>query len=491
MIRNSIYNTVGVAISFLLSLVTVPLLIRLMGINNYGLWTLVIAVIGIFGLAEAGLSVSTTVFLSRDLAQGDATGVSQTLTVTTAAMLLIATGAGGLMWWGAPLGISLFPKLDDTQRLVTIQAVQVGGLVIWSRLLQQIMVGVLQAYRRYDLTTTVISIQTVVLNVGLLAITWLGGGIILMMWWQAVVGLAVLGLLVIIVWRLLSIFGLRPCFDRAKSQMLIRYTIMTWLVSLSSTLFSQLDRIIVGIMLGTDMLGVYGAITSVSSRINALSAAPVQPLLPELSNLLAKPKINYATIEQKVQQSLQFTSVVALGLGALLFTMAPTIVEVMLPGATNVSEYIFVFQLAVTIYTVYSLNSVGYYILLGNSVRQCTAVQLASAGVSLLLIMVGAEMFGLSGAIGGNVGYWGVWLLTFLGMKFLGISATDWIQWLKAPLIWFFVMLTTATLIPEWTILRLTTSLAGILILVGWWFYIQRIDLQIISSKLFSTRNST
>lgn len=68
MIKNGFYNVVGAVIRIGLTLLTIPLIIRLIGVEEYGLWTLVSTMIGIVGLAEAGLAVSTTVFLSRDLA---------------------------------------------------------------------------------------------------------------------------------------------------------------------------------------------------------------------------------------------------------------------------------------------------------------------------------------------------------------------------------------------------------------------------------------
>lgn len=91
--KNGYYNAVGGIIRIGLAILTIPLLILLIGVGEYGLWTLVSSVIAIVTLAEAGLATSTTVFVSQDLGKEDVDGLSQTLTVTVGAMLTLATFA--------------------------------------------------------------------------------------------------------------------------------------------------------------------------------------------------------------------------------------------------------------------------------------------------------------------------------------------------------------------------------------------------------------
>ncbi|HPD42234.1 MAG TPA: polysaccharide biosynthesis protein, partial [Anaerolineae bacterium] len=88
--KNGLYNSIGSAIQMLLSILIIPVLIRGVGLDEYGLWTLVASVFGLVELAEAGLSVSTTYFVSRDLADAAHSSISQTLTVTVGVSLLAA-----------------------------------------------------------------------------------------------------------------------------------------------------------------------------------------------------------------------------------------------------------------------------------------------------------------------------------------------------------------------------------------------------------------
>ena len=77
MLRNGFFNLAGSMIRLGLAVVMIPLLIHLIGVDEYGLWTLVNAALSMAALAEGGLSISTTYFLSADLAADDNVAISK------------------------------------------------------------------------------------------------------------------------------------------------------------------------------------------------------------------------------------------------------------------------------------------------------------------------------------------------------------------------------------------------------------------------------
>src|SRR6266699_1267709 len=182
----------GGVLRLALAVLTIPLLIRLIGTDNYGVWTLVSAVVGVVALAEGGLSVSTTVFASRDLAQEDLASLSQTLTVTLGGIVTLATLAGVIIWLSADSISGCFHKLGPPEQKVMATALKLSGLVVWARLLQQVLVGLEQAYQRYGLLNIVNTLQQALSGPGLLLIAVMGGRIVAFMQWQVVVSMAAL-----------------------------------------------------------------------------------------------------------------------------------------------------------------------------------------------------------------------------------------------------------------------------------------------------------
>lgn len=468
LLKNGFYNSVAGLIRIGLGILIIPVLIRILGIEEYGLWTLASAVVVMVTLAEAGLSTATTVFVSQDLGKKDVDGLSQTLTVTFGAMLILATLAAVALWMGAEGIINLFPKLGQEQQLKVIQAIQIGGLVVAARLLQQALVGVEQAYQRYDLMNVLNTMQCVLLSVGMLAVVWLGGRTVELMQWQALTSVVSLLSHIWVVRSLLKNVNLCLSWNQQKAMAVGGYSLMMWLNTLGSTLFSRGDRLIVGSLLGTQVVGVYAAITDVTAQINSFSALPVQPLLPSLSNLIEDQDINRHQLKQQVKQATQINGLVALGMGASLITLSPLIVRIFFSVQTT-SEYITLFCIATAIYAFYSCHAVGYYSLLATkAVKTCALIQLLGSLSSLLLIALGAYNFGLIGAILGNSGYLTTFLVTVFGMKRLSIPAYFWFKWLLFPLSWFSLVMLIHFILPNNYIAQSIMFLIQNMILLLW-----------------------
>ncbi|BAZ10897.1 polysaccharide biosynthesis protein [Calothrix sp. NIES-4071] len=474
LLKNGFYNTVAGAVRIGLAVLTIPILIRLIGVEEYGLWTLASSVVALVALAEAGLSTATTVFVSQDLAKEDVDGLSQTLTVTFTGMLILATLAAIILYIVANSLVDFFPKLQLEQRLAVVKALQLAALVVWARLLQQVVFGVEQAYQKYAVMNLLVMLQSLLSNLGSLIVAWLGGRTVELMQCQVVINFLVLAAHISVIWLLVRDVKLRLRWSRSKGFAIARYSIITWLATLGGALFTQADRLIVGGLLGTNVLGVYAAITNITSQINIFSALPVQPLLPAISSQIAvKQDIDQVVLQGQVKQALQINSLVALGMGAILCTFAPAILRLMLGGEIS-DQTVLAFYIAIVIYALYSVNAVGFYILFGvNAVNICMAVQLFSGINSLFLIAVGANSFGLIGAILGNAGYLGIWLLTYFGMKKLHIYTPLWLGWIKFPLVWFFVIFLTSITNINQALLKVFILTIQILILFVWFILAQ------------------
>jgi O-antigen/teichoic acid export membrane protein len=434
--RASFHNTLGGGLRMGLQVLTIPLLMRVIGAEQYGLWVLVSAVVQMLTLLEGGLTVATTVFAARDLGHKDSPALSETLTISAGTMLGLASSAGVLLWLGAGFAVSLFSNLDPAQRAAATQALQWSALVVWMRLVQQIFVGIEQAFQRFGWMNIITTVQQALTNLGMLGLAVFGGRVVVFMQWHAVVGCGILCAHALVVWRLLRHLGLRPRWNGAKGREIGRFSLLIWGCSLGSVLFSQCDRLVVGRLLGAELLGIYGAITGVTVQINSLSALVAQPLVPLISQARARRQIDASALGQ-VRHAFELNAIIALGLGVGLIALAPLFLKVFFPVVVA-HHYTGVFQIAVASYALYSLNGTGYNLLQGlQAAKECMLIQIIVGGVTLALISLGAWLGGLRGAVLGTVGYQGVWLLTVLGMHRLQLPAREWLHLLQPYMAWF------------------------------------------------------
>ena len=198
--------------------------------------------------------------------------------------------------------------------------------------MQQIPAGVEQAFHRYGVLNILTTAQQALSNLGLLGVAWLGGRSLAFMKWQALVGGLALVAHVLVAWRLLRPWQLRPVWNAARIREIGKYSVMTWTSTIGTVLFSQCDRLVIGAMLNTASLGVYSAISNITAQINTMSALPVQPLLPFVSQMKVSRESFTAEGKRYLRDALQMNAALALAAGSTLCLFAPEVVGLLVPG---------------------------------------------------------------------------------------------------------------------------------------------------------------
>jgi O-antigen/teichoic acid export membrane protein len=430
-LRNGLYNVGGQVVRGAIAVLAIPFMIRFLGIAEYGVWSLACAFLALMTICEGGLSVAAAVFLSRDLATNDTREAGRTLAFILMSATLLSAAIGLLLWFAGPLFVRALMAFGRAERGEAGRALQIAGFGAATLILQRTMVGIEQAFNRYGVINALDLAQALLTNLGLVAIAWWGGRTVAMMKWQVLASVLLLVAHAGVVIRLFRNHKLHFGWSGSKGRQIFKYSLATWIATLGSAAFSQCDRLIVGGVLGAPVLGLYSAITGITSKINSFSGTAVQPLVPSLSRDAA---IN-ASSEAQIRQAVHLNALIAIGSGIFLFVLADWIVRVMVPGANGPHE-IMGLQIAAVIYALYSLNAPGFFILysLGGARTNATVV-LSSGIISLGLILLGARYFGLVGALAGNAGYLLTLVLIICGLRKVGIALRHYLVWVSFPLL--------------------------------------------------------
>ncbi|NJN11919.1 MAG: oligosaccharide flippase family protein [Richelia sp. RM2_1_2] len=439
MLRHGFYNFLGNFTRLIVSVISTPILIRSLGIENYGLWTLISSALVVVGLAEGGLSASTTFFTSRALGRGDKDDLMTTLTMIGGAMFVLATLIFTILFFISPILAASFPNLSDSQRSIVSPTLRWGSIAIWCRMMQGIFGGTEQAYEKYALNNLLNTLQGVFANIGMMLLAWWGANIIILMQWQVLVGIITL---VSHTWLTMTLLEktnhkIRIYWRWSKGLEIARYSCSVWITSIGNVLFSQFDKIIVGALLGSKLLGVYSAITSVCSQINTFSATVVQPILPKLSNLASQDNLNSEEFKNQIKQAYQVNAGIAFGMGGALLIISPILSEFIFKQDYS-DIYLLAFKIGIIIYTLYSISGSAYYILLGLGLSNLLMrVIIACSLLSLVLIYGGSYFYGLLGAVFGNSGFIAIFLLNLIVFKKLCLKIGKWFAWIKIHIVIF------------------------------------------------------
>lgn len=430
MLRNGLYNVSGQIVRGTVALLTIPVLVEFLGIREYGVWSLAYAVLGLMLLGETGISAAATVFLSKDLdaSSGEA---SAALAFVVASGVIVSLLLGFILWVFGPASSRLLVAFSKNDRTSAGAALRIAGLAAAVFILQRVLIGIEQAFDQYGRINVLDVLQSLLANGGLIAVAWMGGKSVAMMKWQVLAWGCFLIVHCYVVWRLVRNRRLRLQWNGAKTKRMLGFTVATWTSMIGSTAFNACDRLIVGGILGAPALGIYSAITNMTSRINSFSGMAVQPLMPSLSR---DSRIS-ATVETRVREAAQLNVVVAVAAGMFLCVLADRVMSVMVPGS-NGPQNILGLQIATLVYALYSVNAPGYYILFSVGQEWKNAViTLCGAALSLALILAGARYFGLVGALVGNAGYLCTVVMIWLGGREIGIEIRKYSAWVALPLL--------------------------------------------------------
>jgi O-antigen/teichoic acid export membrane protein len=429
-LRNGLYNVGGQVVRGAVAVLAIPFLIRFLGISEYGVWSLAYAFLALITMFEAGFSVAAAVFLSKDLATDDIREAGRTLTFILISATVLSAAIGLLLWFAGPLLVRPLTSFGPAERGEAGRALQIAGFGAATLILQRTLVGIEQAFNRYGVINGLDLAQALVMNLGLVAVAFWGGKTVALMKWSVLAS----GLLLLahggVVIRLFRNHKLNLGWSGSKGRQIFRYSLATWTATLGSAAFSQCDRLIVGWMLGAPLLGIYSAVTNITSKINSLSATAVQPLVPSLSRDLV---LNDVT-RHRVRHAMQLNALIAIGSGIFLFVLSDWVIRVFVGPAGK--EGAIGLKIAAVIYALYSLNAPGFFILFSlGGARTNAVVTLCSGMVSLLLIFLGARYFGLMGAFAGNAGYLASLFLVTTGLSRTRIALSRYLNWMAVPLV--------------------------------------------------------
>lgn len=430
-LRNGLYNIGGQATRSVIALLVIPLLIRFLGLREYGVWSLVYAVLASMTLGYGGLGVASAVFLSKDLGEGKRGEAGETLTFVLASALLLGAALGLILWFLTPVIVSPLAAFGSAERAEARSALQMASIGLPLLILVGTFVGVEQACDRYAAVNSLQTLQAALGNGSLVLVAWLGGRAAAMMKWQVVAYAALLVAHSWFVFHLLRGRGLRFRWKASKAARIFRFCLATCGSMIGQDAFRQWSRWIVGALLGAPLLGVYAAITDLTGRVNAFAGTAVQPLAPALSFDTAR----NIPAERRIRQAAHLNAFIAIEAGIFLYVLADFVMRVMVPGATG-PQGIWGLQAAAVIYALYSINAPSYFILFSTGeARTNASVVLLSAMLSVGMISLGAWRYGLLGAIAGNAGNLGTLMMVIFAMRRVGLPLRRYFTWIAFPLL--------------------------------------------------------
>jgi O-antigen/teichoic acid export membrane protein len=277
------WNALGRGLPLLLALALTPVLVGQLGIERWGLFTLALALVGMFGMLDLGVGPALTRALSERIGAGDRDGEATLVASALAALVASSAVFAALAWWGTrPLVehvLNVPPRLIEESVAAMRVLVAAAPLVVANAALW----GVLAAHQRFRAANLV----TIPVN-----IFYYLGPVIVLSVWDSLVG-AMLALVACRLANTLSyvwlvrplVPGLSPAAIRVAPVLpLLRFG--GWMTASSALTQALLyaDRFLIGALLTLSAVAFYATPLDLVLRFWILPVAVAQALLPALAS---------------------------------------------------------------------------------------------------------------------------------------------------------------------------------------------------------------
>jgi O-antigen/teichoic acid export membrane protein len=394
-LANGLYSMAEYISQPLGMLLAAPYLLRHLGASQFGVWVLASATVNGGNLLSSGFGDAAVKYGAMYRGRNDSSGLARIVRGMLSINLALSSLLALVFWLVAPDAVEHIAHIKPGLRNACLQSFRIGSLLLVIRSIDSVFVSSLRACQRYGAAVRISICSRVGSLVAAIILVAYGFGVVEIM--LATLCIAALGVIAQGL-ALRAIAGnilLLPSLDRGPLAMIAEFGCFSWLQAVASVVFSQADRLIIGLFLGAPAVAYYALCAQAAQTIHGIVAAGFHSLFPHLSarSELEAPAELRHTIWKAFQMNLALATF--LGLPIILFSRG--ILSLWMGPAFAHQAWPILSILACS-YSLFALNVTAHYALLAmGRVKLVTALNLAAGAAMLLLMLLFTPRFGVVG----------------------------------------------------------------------------------------------
>jgi O-antigen/teichoic acid export membrane protein len=292
MIRKNIAaNIIGRAWGFISVYLFVPLYIKFLGIEAYGLVGFYSTLLGVLVFADMGFTATLNREMARLSVREDSVGEMRDLLRTyESTYFCISSALAIVIWFLAPLIAEHWLRANVLQPHEIATAIRLMGIAIAFQLPTGLYIGGLMGLEKQVQSNSIQIAWGVFRGLGAVLVLWLySPTIIAFALWQMISNVIYCFSARFSLWRVLSFSPIQspPHFKWQVFHTTWRYAAGMCGMAIISTLLTQTDKLAVSKMLSLEMLGYYSLASALASVPLMLASPIATAVFPRLTGLIA------------------------------------------------------------------------------------------------------------------------------------------------------------------------------------------------------------
>lgn len=408
LMRDAIANNLSVPVSAIVGILLVPVMLKALGQNDYGLWIVVTSISGIVAAVDFGLYWSVARVVAAD-PMGKESDTSDF--VRSAANVFLLVGIVGCVMLGG-VGFLMrdrlqLPAVEHETAILVFWLV--GGALCADRI-SAFGSAVLNGLRRFELINIITAVASVTWALGVVALLINGGSILAVAGFNLAVAVLKGGGTLWIVTRRVPAFRYRPLFLRwgALRQHMV-FAVSSLLIDVLSNITWNIAPVLIGFVSGPAAAVPFYIGQKFPVAVSGMSWRAAEVLFPAASENQNDP----VRSEEVLRVGSRWVLVLALPFAILLIVAAPGLLRAWV-GNTPPGTVMVLRILAATV-VADAIMVTPLHMLWGRgAVRPILLVYAAQGFGTIILTLALAAIFGVAGAATGMLISIGVSAFVFL-----------------------------------------------------------------------------
>jgi O-antigen/teichoic acid export membrane protein len=384
-LSNSAYGVFDYAAYPVAMLLVAPILLRALGVAQYGLWMVATAAVSTGSIIASGFGDANIQYVAGVRTRNDADALLRAVRSMVGINLVLGIAFGLISWALSPIAARHIAPSDASLQTMCLWSLRIASLLMPVRALESVCISTQRAFERYGAAVRISIVARLLTLAVAVALTRFGRGVVGIMVASAILlalgTLAQLGRLQ----QLLGVMSLLPAFDREATSALFGFGVFSWLQAVSGIIFSQADRLILGVSLGASAVASYALCVQMAQPIYGITSAALHFLFPYLAG--RRMTVPLAALQKPVLKAFAVNVLlVSLGTAAALLFGKPFLNAWIGPSVAHAAAQIL--TPVVWSFAFLGLSVTAYYALLAlGHVRTVTMLNLLG-GCAMLLGMI-------------------------------------------------------------------------------------------------------
>jgi O-antigen/teichoic acid export membrane protein len=283
-LSNTIYGLLDYAAYPIGMLAVAPVILRNLGVAQYGVWTVTTAVVSFGAMVASGFGDANIQKVATQRGAGCGAMLLRVVRAALGIHVALGIGMGLAIWAFAPTLANRMAAADGDLREACLSCLRISAIFIVIRAVEAVCISTQRAFERYG---AAVRISVVARILGL------GGAALLALITRSVVNIMALtagvagAALIAQYFRLRQLLGagnLVPSYDPEVAQELLQFGAFTWVIAAAGVMFSQGDRLIGGASMGASAVVAYALCAQISQPVYGLTASGLHVLFPYIAS---------------------------------------------------------------------------------------------------------------------------------------------------------------------------------------------------------------